>query len=82
MDIKKRNQNERKFGKWEELPEGGRRYWYEVSASSGYKARYIKEVDSEERTVRFYQEIYNEKGNLVELHLKFPVDVGHQRLEK
>jgi hypothetical protein len=27
----KRKENEKKFGKWEELPSGVRRYFYEVS---------------------------------------------------
>jgi hypothetical protein len=37
-------------------------------------------VDAEENTRRFWQEIYDEKGRLVEIHEKFPVDKGHQRL--
>lgn len=31
----KRRQNERKFGYWEPLPGGGRRYWYEVAGRGG-----------------------------------------------
>jgi len=50
-----------KFGSWEELPGGGRRYWFEVIGRSGWKARYVKKVDTEERTLKFYQEIYNDK---------------------
>lgn len=76
----KRRQNERKFGNWECLPGGGRRYWYEVCGRGGRKARYVKDVDSEEETVRFWQEIYDEQGNLVEVHQKYPVDFGHQRV--
>lgn len=45
----------------------------------GWSARYVKEVDAEENTVRFWQEIYDERGRLVEIHEKFPVDKGHQR---
>lgn len=82
VDILKRRQNEKKFGAWEELPNGGRRYWYEVMSHSGCRARYIKEVDLNEKTVRFYQEIYNEEGKVVEMHHKFPVDAGHQHLRK
>ncbi|MDI6761035.1 MAG: hypothetical protein QMD05_09425 [Candidatus Brocadiaceae bacterium] len=82
MDIKKRRQNESKFGSWEELPGGGRHYWYEVTSRSGGRARYIKEVDLNEKIVRFSQEIYNEEGKLVEVHNKFPVDTGHQPLRK
>ena len=39
-----------------------------------------KELDSNETTVRFWQEIYDEAGKLVETHEKFPVDKGHQKL--
>jgi hypothetical protein len=81
MDEQKRRQNERKFGAWEELPNGGRRYWYEVEGRLGWKARYVKEVDAEETTVRFFQEIYNDQGVLVEMHQKFPVDTGHKKVE-
>lgn len=28
--------------------------------------------------MRFYQEIYDETGRLVEVHEKYPVDKGHQ----
>jgi len=45
----KQKQNERKFGQWEELPKGGRRYIYEVLSPAGWKARYVKEVDTEEK---------------------------------
>ena len=82
MNERKRRENERKFGQWESLPDGGRRYFYEVlSRRGGWKARYIKDVNVEEETVRFWQEIYNGHGKLVEIHQKFPEDMGHQRLE-
>jgi len=55
MDETKRNQNEKKFGVWEELPGRGRRYWYEVTSRLGWKARYVKEVDVDEKTTKFYQ---------------------------
>ena len=74
-----RTQNEKKFGKWEELPGGGRRYLLVVPGRSGWVARYVKEVDSKEGTVRFCQEIYDHTGRLVEVHEKFPVDKGHQK---
>jgi len=70
--------NERKFSDWEELAEGGRRYWVKVAGGHGWKARYVKEVDANEETLRFYQEIFNDKGVLVEVHEKFPFDRGHQ----
>jgi hypothetical protein len=78
----KRRRNERVFGNWEELPNGGRRYWYEVAGRLGWKARYVKEVDAEENTLRFWQEIYNERGELVEIHEKYPVDTGHREVKK
>ena len=30
--------------------------------------------------MRFLQEIYDEQGKLVELHEKYPVDKGHQKV--
>ena len=63
-----------------EIPGGGRRYWYETEGHQGWRARYVKEVDAEEVTVRFWQEIYDETGTLVERHEKFPEDHGHERL--
>ena len=79
-DEQKRRQNERKFGACADLSNGGRRYFYEVQGRHGWLARYIKEVDSSERTMKFYQEIYDEKGQLVEVHEKYPVNKGHTRL--
>ena len=40
----------------------------------------MKEVDGNEVTVRFYQEIYDDTGKLVETHHKYPVDRGHQKV--
>ena len=48
---------------------------------SGWKARYVKEVDKYENTIRFYQEIFDDKGKLVEIHVKFPEDTGHKKIE-
>jgi hypothetical protein len=78
MTVAKRTLNERKFGQWVELPAGGRRYWYDVSGRSGRRARYVKEVNSGEATVRFRQEIYDEDGRLLEVHEKYPADLGHR----
>lgn len=75
-----REQNERKFSNRENLPSGGRRYWLDIPGRQGWKARYVKEVDADEVTVRFYQEIYDGTGKLVEVHHKFPVDQGHQKV--
>jgi len=77
---KKRKQNEKEFGAWEELHHGGRRYWYDVKGRHGWIARYVKETNRDEETLRFYQEIYNAQGELVEIHQKYPTDTGHQKL--
>ncbi len=73
-----RDQNEHRFGNWEELPAGGRRYWFDVPGRHRGVARYVKFVDSDERTLRFVQEIYGDDGVLVAVHEKYPVDRGHQ----
>ena len=74
-----RTQNEKKFGHWDDLPGGGRRYWLDVLGRQGWRARYLKETDAAEQTLRFWQEIYDEQGKLVEIHEKYPVDKGHQK---
>lgn len=81
MEQDKRKKNERKFGFWEDLADGNWRYFYEVKGRSGWTARYIKEVDGFESTVRFWQELYDESGRLVEVHEKYPIDKGHRRIE-
>lgn len=73
----KRLLNERKFPNWRVLPDNGREYWIDIHGKHGWRARYIKEVNEIEETLRFYQEIYDDKGNLIEIHEKFPVDKGH-----
>ena len=75
-----REQNEKKFGNWDDLPMGGRRYWLDVLGRFGWRARYLKEVDAQETTRRFCQEIYDTEGKLVEIHEKYPVDRGHQKV--
>ena len=77
--MSSRAQNEKKFGTWEELPNGGRRYWLDIAGRLGWRARYVKQVDAQENTVRFWQEIYDGQGKLVEVHEKYPVDKGHQK---
>ena len=74
-----RARNEKRFGAWVELPGGGRRYSLKVSGRQGWSARYLKEVDAAEAAVRFWQEIFDEQGQLVEVHEKYPVDTGHQK---
>ena len=81
MDEDKRRQNERKFGSWEPFAQGGRRYWYEVTGRYGWKARYVKEVDADEKTLRFTQEIYDNTGELVEIHQKYPQDTRHRQVK-
>jgi hypothetical protein len=78
---KRRSQNEKKFSRWEELPGSGRKYWDEVAGKFGFNASYVKEVNESEETVRFYQETYDDGGNLIEVHKKFPEDLGHRRLK-
>lgn len=75
-----RSQNERKFSHWDELPGGGRRYQLDVPGKLGWLARYLKEVDANETTLHFWQEIYDDRGKLVETHEKFPVDKGHRKV--
>jgi hypothetical protein len=75
-----RIRNEKKFGRWEDLPGGGRRYYLDTTGRFGWRARYFKEVNSDEMTVRFWQEIYDDTGKLVEIHEKFPLDKGHKKV--
>lgn len=49
-----------------------------MKSRSPWRARYVKEVDSDESTVGFYQEIYDAEGELREVHQKYPVDLGHR----
>ena len=78
--MSKRSQNEKKFDQWNDLSNGGRLYRLDVPGRSGWVARYLKEVDAGEATVRFWQEIYDDTGKLIETHEKFPVDKGHQKV--
>jgi hypothetical protein len=75
-----RRDNEKKFDSWKSLPTGGRQYRLRVSGRSGWFAFYFKEVDSEEHTLHFWQEIYDAHGKLFEVHEKFPVDKGHRKV--
>ena len=75
-----RQQNERKFGQWDSLPNGARHYWVEVLGRHCWRAKYPKEVDADEVTVRFWQEIYNDQGELFEVHEKYPIDRGHEKV--
>jgi len=37
-------------------------------------------VDATEKIVKFWQEIYDTGGQLVEIHEKYPVDTGHRKV--
>lgn len=77
-----RRDNEKRFKLWKDLPDGGRRYWYDrLGAVSGFQ-RIIKIVDAHEVTLQLVQEIYNDEGVLIERHQKYPVDTGHQGLQE
>ena len=43
-------------------------------------ARYVKQVDAEESTVRFYQEVFDGDWRLRDVHEKFPADLGHRKV--
>jgi hypothetical protein len=75
-----RKQNEGDFGQWEDLPDGGRRYWRQRKGLISGFQRMIKVVDADENTIQVVQEVYNETGDLIEQHQKYPVDTGHQIL--
>lgn len=74
-----REQNEQKFTAWTATTDGGRVYRLDIPGRHGWSARYLKQVNADETTLRFWQEIYDEAGTLVENHQKFPVDTGHQK---
>jgi hypothetical protein len=78
----KRSQNETKFDSWIELPSGGRQYRLEVKGRRGWRAVYFKLVDESEITLRFWQEVVNPEGEVVEIHEKYPRDLGHKQLPK
>lgn len=77
----KRKKNEKEFSFWENTPAHGRRYWFDVAGRNGWKARYIKEVNEKEETISFWQEIYNNQEELVEVHYKYPIDKGHVKIK-
>jgi hypothetical protein len=49
---------------------------------AGRHARYLKGVDVSEKTLRFWQEIYDDQDLLVEVHENDPVDIGHRRIRE
>jgi hypothetical protein len=77
--LNQRRQNESRFHSWHNLPGGGRLYWYDLPGRDHGVARYFKEVDANETTLRFWQEIRDANGRVTEVHLKFPLDSGHRK---
>lgn len=75
-----REQNEKDFPYWQDLPDGRRRYWVDKPGRVRGFARYIKIVNAQEMTQSFTQEVYNEHGQIVARHQKYPVDTGHQNI--
>ncbi len=51
----KRRINEKKFTSSENLPGEGRKYLLEIKGRHGWKAKYVKEVDANEKTIKFFQ---------------------------
>ena len=80
MNAAKRRDNEKEFDSWIELGNGGRIYSFIILGKHGWTAKYLKEVDSTEKTTRFWQEIYDENNVLKEIHQKYPVDTRHQKV--
>jgi hypothetical protein len=80
VKLNKRILNENEFDHWEELHNGGRRYWFDVKGRNSGFARYIKVTDEKEITLSFVQEIYNNDNELISIHEKYPKDKGHQNL--
>lgn len=80
MNKKKREKNEAEFESWIEKEDGNRIYSFEISGRMGWKARYLKEVDREEITLKFWQEVYDRNNILREIHEKYPVDKGHKKV--
>jgi hypothetical protein len=76
-----RSQNEKEYKNWEELPDGGRRYWRDRKGRVSGFQRIIKVVDADENTLKVMREIYSDAGELVEYHQKYPEDTGHQVIE-
>ncbi|MDQ2721111.1 MAG: hypothetical protein M3Z26_15290 [Bacteroidota bacterium] len=81
MDQQKRLSNEKQFEEWIEKIDGGRIYSFQISGKHGWIAKYLKETDADETTLKFWQEIYDHKNNLIEIHQKYPIDTGHKKIK-
>jgi hypothetical protein len=53
MNKKQQQKNEIEYERWIEKEDEGRVYSFEISGKSGWKAKYLKEVNNEEVTTRF-----------------------------
>lgn len=80
MNFKKQKKNEFDYETWIEKAGAGRIYSFEIKGRHGWKALYLKEVDADEITLNFWQEVYDENNILREIHEKYPVDKGHKKL--
>ena len=71
-----RNQNEKKFGQWVELPDGGRRYRIDVAGHLGWQARYLNlntEMESHaEAQGRRGEEVTKNKSPIFRVNGDFP----------
>jgi len=79
--LASRERNERRFPQWDDLPGGKRRYYRLIEGRVRGYARYVKEVDKNENTIRIVQEIYDDNGQMIGIHQKFPDDTGHVDIE-
>lgn len=77
-----REQNEKEYHHWIDLPDGGRRYWRERKGKVIGLQRMVKIVAAQENTLLVVQEIYDETEILLERHQKYPDDTGHEVLKK
>ncbi len=80
MNKKQRLKNEAEYELWIEKADGRRIYSFEINGKLGWKAKYLKEVDREEVTLKFWQEVYDQNNILKEIHEKYPVDTGHKKM--
>lgn len=53
MNKKQRQKNETEYEQWIEREDESRVCSFEISGKSGWKAGYLKEVNTEEITIRF-----------------------------
>jgi hypothetical protein len=74
-------EREQKYLFYTQFRSGSRTYYTakELGRVSG-SSRYALHVDASENVVWFRQEIFDDAGNLVEVHVKRPVDTGHIHL--